>query len=327
MDRVRSTAALRGDVLAVSVQWSRWLVLGTVVLCLFARGLPAAAENVFALVLVAAGLLAGLPHGSIDHRLAARLTGWPTPVVATGYAVVAVLTWVLLVTTGPVALLPVLVLSLVHFALGELEVIRETARWRPSRAVQLTVGVAATGALLLPLARSGRQLADVAVSISPQLGVLLAAGPSRIALAAVWASAALLAVAAALRARHYSIVVDIMLVGALGALAPPLVAFAVWFGGWHALRHSARLLTLEQRSAALLERGQLQRAIGALARVAAGPTLAAVVVLAALLVVTVTAAEPTAAVGATLVVLLALTVPHMLVVLWIDHRGAIHPQP
>ena len=35
---------------------------------------------------------------------------------------------------------------------------------------------------------------------------------------------------------------------------------------------------------------------------------------------TLTAADPVAAVGGTLLVLLALTVPHMVVVLWLDRR-------
>jgi Brp/Blh family beta-carotene 15,15'-monooxygenase len=113
-------------------------------------------------------------------------------------------------------------------------------------------------------------------------------------------------------------VLDIVLVGVLGAVAPPLVAFAVWFGGWHALRHCARLLTVDPPSAALIALGHPRRAVGGLARAARWPSLAAVVVLAALVVASATAADPAAAVGTTLVVLLALTVPHMLVVLGID---------
>lgn len=99
-------------------------------------GLPEAAHDVLVFVLVAAGLLVGLPHGSVDHRLAARLAGWPTLVVAAVYAAVAALTWVLAVTLGLVALVPVIVLSLVHFALGEPEVIRAsvTTAAQPKRA-------------------------------------------------------------------------------------------------------------------------------------------------------------------------------------------------
>ncbi len=309
-------------VLATGARWSRRVVVGTIVLSIAASLLPPKGQDVFVLVLVAVGLLAGLPHGSVDHRLAAGLTGRPALVVAAGYAAVAVLTWVLLATTGLVALVPVLALSLVHFALGELEVLRATTGWQPSPAAAIAAAVAGTGALLLPLARSDGQMVAVAVSISPHLGTLLSAEPSRIALVAVWVAAAAGAAVPALRAGRPAVVVDIVLIGALGALAPPLVAFAVWFGGWHALRHCTRLLTVDGPSAALIAGGQTRRAVAALARAAAGPTLAAVLVLVGLVLVAAKATAPTDAVGTALLVLLALTVPHMLVVMAIDGRNS-----
>ena len=55
---------------------------------------------------------------------------------------------------GPLALVAVLALSVAHFGLGELEVVRATTGWRPGRAVAVAIGVAGTGALLLPLARA-----------------------------------------------------------------------------------------------------------------------------------------------------------------------------
>ena len=317
---LRTTVARPVDVVATGVRWSRRVVVGTLLLTLPAAALPSAAHDVVVLVLVAAGLLAGLPHGAVDHRVAARLTGWPTPAVTAVYAGVAALSWVLLVRLGAVVLLPVLALSLLHFALGELEVVRETTTWRPSRVAAAAFGIAGTGALILPLARAGGQLSGVAAAISPALGTLLAVPTARVGLAALWVVAALVAGTSAVRARQHGVLVDLVLVGALGLLAPPLVAFAVWFGGWHALRHSARLLTVDHPAASLVVAGRHREAVRALARAALGPSLAAVLVLAGLLAVTLTAADPVAAVGGTLVVLLALTVPHMVVVLWLDRR-------
>ncbi len=317
-----ATATLTTPAILVArvTRWSRWLVAAVVGVSVAASLLPAGAHDLFVLVLVLAGLLAGLPHGAVDHRLAADLTGRPTVVVAAGYAAVAALTWALITTAGLVALVPVLVLSLVHFALGEREVMRTTTGWRPSRPVSWAAAVAGTGALLLPLARADASMGAVATSISPHLGALVTAGPSRFALVAVWVLAASVALVPAVRDRRWGVVADIVLVGALGALAPPLVAFAVWFGGWHALRHCARLLTVDRASAALLARGQTRGAVGALVRAAAWPTLAAVAVLATAVVATVRSTDPAATVGATLLVLLALTVPHVLVVMVMDQR-------
>lgn len=317
---IRTAVARPVDVVASGVRWSRRVVVGTLLVTLLATPLPTRAHEVLVLVLVAAGLLAGMPHGAVDHRVAARLTGWPTPVVGLAYAGAAALTWVLLVEVGAVVLLPVLALSLLHFALGELEVVRETTTWRPSRVAAAAFGLAGTGALVLPLARAGAQLSGVASAVSPALGPLLAAPTSRVALAALWVVAATVAGTSAVRAGQRGVLVDLVLVGALGLLAPPLVAFAVWFGGWHALRHSARLLTVDQPAAGLVAAGRPREAVRALARAALWPSLAAVLVLAGLLALTLTAADPVAAVGGTLLVLLALTVPHMVVVLWLDRR-------
>ena len=311
----------RTSVLDTGVRWSRLLVGGAAVAGLLLAALPSAAAEAVALVLVGAGLLAGLPHGAVDHRLAAALTGLSAPLVVLAYAGTALVTWALLVLAGPLALAVVLALSVAHFGLGELEVVRATTGWRPGRVAAVAIGVAGTGALLLPLARAGDDLAAVAASLSPELGVLLGNGPVRAAIAGAWVLAAVVAVVAALRAGRPAVVVDVVLVGALGLLAPPLVAFAVWFGGWHSLRHCARLLTVDPRSAGLLAAGRPGAAVRVLARLAAWPTLAAVAALVALLAATAAAADPARAVGGTLLVLLALTVPHMLVVLGMDRRG------
>lgn len=323
----RAADAAPASAAMTAARWSQWVVVGTILLGLAATGLPTAAYDVFVLVVVCMGLLAGLPHGSIDHRLAAELTGWSRPIVTGAYAGLAVLAWVALTAGGPLVLVVVLALSLVHFGLGELESVRETTGWTPSPPIAVSLAVAGLGALLLPLARSGPQLSAVAESISPQLGELLAYAPVRVALVGVWVIAAALAGIAALRARRQMVAVDIVLVGALGMLAPPLVAFAIWFGGWHALRHCARLLKVDVRSAGLVAGGHPRRAVLALARLAAWPSVAALVVLAGLLLATLTAADTSSAVGTTLLVLLALTVPHMVVVLWLDRRpiGASPP--
>lgn len=319
----------RAAVLRAGVRWSRAVAVGAVVASAVGAALPLGPGpwGVVVAAVAGAGLLLGLPHGALDHVLAARVTGWPPLTAAAAYAAVAAVTWVLLETTGPVALAAVLALSVLHFALGELEVLRGTTDWRPGTAVAVAVGVAGTGALLLPLARAGDQLVEVAAAVSPDLGPVVADAGVRAGLAAVWGAAALVAVLAALRARQREVVLDVVLVGALGLVVPPLAAFALWFGGWHGLRHCARLLVIDRRCAAWVDAGRSGRAVRALAGRAAWPSLAATAVLVALLALTATAADPTQALGGTLVLLLALTVPHMLVVLWVDRTAWRRPEP
>lgn len=314
-------AAAAGHTLAAGARWSRYVVLAVAGLCLVATNLPAGARAILDLVLVGIGLLAGLPHGSIDHRLAVSLSGQRMSVVVLGYAGVTAGSWVLLSTAGPIALLVILLLSVAHFGLGELEIVRTVTGWRPTRVVAAAIGVAGTGALLLPLARSGEQLADVAGAVSPSLAVALGNPAVRVGLAGVWLIAAVVVGAAAVRAGHVGIASDVAIVGALGALAPPLVAFAVWFGGWHALRHYARLLTVDADCAHFLAEGEVGRGVTTLARAAMWPTLAAAAVIALLVLVAAAADDPTAAIGTSIVALLALSVPHLLIVMWLDRTS------
>jgi Brp/Blh family beta-carotene 15,15'-monooxygenase len=311
-------AAATGRTLAAGARWSRHVVLAAIGLSLVVTTVPAGTAETLDLVLVGLGLLAGLPHGSIDHRIAVSLSGQRMSVVVLVYAGVAAGSWVLLTTAGPIALLAILSLSVAHFGLGELEILRAVTGWRPSQAIATAIGVAGTGALLLPLARSGVQLADVAEAVSPSLAIPLGNPFLRAGLAGMWVLAAVVVAAAAVRAGHAGVALDVAIVGALGALAPPLVAFTVWFGGWHAVRHYARLLTVDAGCAHLLADGQVGRGVAVLARAAAWPTLAAAAVIAVLVLAAASADDPTAAIGTTIVVLLALSVPHMLIVMWLD---------
>src|SRR5690242_11530390 len=170
--------------LAVTVSWSRRLVIGVVLLAGGqAVGLPSLPSSVMLLV-AAVGFLAGIPHGGIDHLMAMRLAGGrPLWQVAAAYAGVAVAAWVLLVWAGPLALVAVVALSAVHFGLGELEVSHELTGWRPRRLIAAAVVVSGSGALILPVARSGDQFATVAAAVSPGLAQLIGAEQVRIGLA------------------------------------------------------------------------------------------------------------------------------------------------
>ncbi|WP_156690321.1 Brp/Blh family beta-carotene 15,15'-dioxygenase, partial [Mycobacterium sp. Marseille-P9652] len=306
--------------LTTPATWSRWLLLGTAL----AAGGPAVPAPV-ALAVAGLGFVGGVPHGAVDHVIAARLADRPIGLVAAVYAGVAAAAWALLQWADPLALILAVALSALHFGLGELDVVHRVAGWRPPARLALPIVVAGSGALLLPLARCGDQLRAVATTISPALASLIGRVPVQTGLVVVWLLAALVAVAGSVRSGHNAVAVDIATVGAVGMLAPPLVAFAVWFGGWHALRHGARILTVEPGCAALLTAGRTRTAVLRLVRLAAVPTLAAWATLAGLTWCTVTAPDPTVVVAEVLRLLLALTVPHALVVLWLDRVAARRP--
>ena len=313
--------------LSVAARWSRWLALGTVLVA--AGSMPWLPASTAPTTLVVAGLFfaAGVPHGAIDHLMASRLTGGRSiPLVAAAYAGLAAAAWALMTWVGPVALLLIVALSALHFGLGELEISRQLTGWRPRPILAAAIVVAGCGSLLLPLARSGEQIRTVASAVSPDVALLIGTAWMQVGLVAAWVGAAVVALTSALRSGHRTVALDIVLIGLLGALAPPLVAFAVWFGGWHALRHCARMLTVEPGCAKLVATGRRVAAVRRFAGLAAVPSIAALTVVAGLAWFTVVAPDPTTVVTEVLRLLLALTVPHMVVVLWLD-RSAARRQP
>ena len=153
---------------------------------------------------------------------------------------------------------------------------------------------------------------------------MIAGRPLEMTLTGIWLAAAVVAVIASLWSGHSGVALDIVLVGALGLFAPPLVAFAVWFGCWHAIRHCARMLTVEPDCAALVSSGHNRAAVLRLIRLAVWPSIAALTTALALGWITMTASDPAVVVAEILRLLLALTVPHMVVVWWLDRAaGAV----
>jgi hypothetical protein len=76
----------------------------------------------------------------------------------------------------------------------------------------------------------------------------------------------------------------------------------------------------------MLAAGRRREAVQRLIRVAALPTLAVLSVVAAMVYFTASAPDPAAAMAETLRLLLALTVPHMAVVLWLDRGSTPTPR-
>ncbi len=322
----RSRADVGAGVLRSAVRWSRLIALSAVLLFGVLGIVSPGGAATLGIVLAAVGLIAGVPHGALDHLLAMRLAGGRSMVMIVAlYAGLAALVWGLMHWAGTVTLVAVIALSAVHFGLGELEVSRQLTDWRPGRVTSAAVVVAGCGALVLPLARSGDQWRTVATAVSPDLAAAIGTPAVQIGLVAAWTVAAVAAAVASLRAGRGGVAVDIAVIAALGLVVPPLAAFAVWFGGWHALRHTARVLTVEPGCAAMLAEGERSGAVRRLIRLAALPTVAVLSVVAAMVWFTASAPDPAVAMAQILRILLALTVPHMVVVLWLDR--AAHSDP
>jgi Brp/Blh family beta-carotene 15,15'-monooxygenase len=274
-----------------------------------------------------AGLLAGLPHGAVDHLVPGYRLGWRLPALglfALGYAALAALAWLGFHAFPAVALAVFVLVSAWHFGSGE-TAFADLRAGVPVRRRVLPAAVVGAVVLLLPLARgtgtaAGRQLlaalvpgADGRLPGVVPLVVLVVVVPAALGLAGL-----LLLHGRRLEAGELALLIAVAL------LVPPLAAFGVYFGCWHALRHTARVLAEDPANAGDLAAGRLARPLGRFARAAALPTAA---VLAALAVLWSAAGGWRGLVVTDLPLLAALTLPHVLVVGWLDRVEGRPAQP
>jgi len=306
--------------LAVTTRRARRLSLGLVGAVAFLALVPEALTGPVAWTVLAVGLLIGLPHGAVDHLVPEWTLGRDLPrrtfaAILAAYIAVAALAFGLLLVQPVLAAGLFLVVSILHFGAGDVEFLglRDAlAPWQRASAA-LAFGLAPVA---LPIAVHAEQARPVLEGLAPELVVLTA---PNVRLAAVGVTVALVAVtiwSVTVHGRSRT-AVDLLVLCAAFVLAPPLLAFAAYFGGWHATRHIARLLALDPRNAEDLVAARVVRPLARFARSALLPTLASVVVLLGLWW---GAGGVEGLVAAHLGLLVALTMPHVAVVSWLDRR-------
>jgi Brp/Blh family beta-carotene 15,15'-monooxygenase len=130
---------------------------------------------------------------------------------------------------------------------------------------------------------------------------------------------AILAIGVMVFDKRYREALDLTVLLLLAHLAPPLIAFAVYFGCWHAMRHTARLTLSLPRCVENIAQGMLRKAFSN-AVIPGLPALVGTFVVAGILALS----------GRdftdeffwmALVVVWALTVPHMAVTAKLDRAA------
>ncbi|MCA1718372.1 MAG: Brp/Blh family beta-carotene 15,15'-dioxygenase [Actinobacteria bacterium] len=330
------------------VLWPSWLFVAALVL-LFAAGLtvPPWAEYLpFALSLVAFGL----PHGAVDHlavpRLLGRKAGTTGPVLAVGllYLVLGGL-YLALWFAAPVAAFALFIaLTWFHWGGGDLHALAAFASDRgeyPAGRTRRALTLLVRGGLpmLVPLLAFPETYRTVVGSIV-DLFVPGSAGvlswifdPSfRLFAGVVFALLAVGVLASGYGSAKKSgsrrvWLVDVAETAVLAlyfALVPPVLAVGLYFCLWHAPRHVARLVLLDGKSAGALEAGRVALALVRFARDAAPLTVAALVLLLGLyLAVPEADAAPASLLALYLVLVSVLTLPHVVVVSFMDFRQGL----
>lgn len=195
--------------------------------------------------LAVVALAIGIPHGALDHLVtmpkAQPLKMSAFVIVYVGVAALAVIVILSFDTIGFIA---VLFMSVVHFGIGDAAFLNEIDRREDSKkrlSRLLFIPAAGFTPVFIPLVNSASTQA--LGSVNPDL-INWHRGLNQEILFMVCALAAISIIALVLGARLRE-AIDLSLLLLLALLTPPLIAFATYFGCWHAMRHTARLtLTL-----------------------------------------------------------------------------------
>ena len=266
-------------------------------------------------------LIIGIPHGALDHLVTlpkdkpAKMALFVIIYVLIAVAAVwAILRWNVL------GFQLVVIMSAAHFGIGDAAFIAESERLNNGVSKSLTDRlIYALPAGLLPVfVPLTSDLTNSALAeVNPQLINWAGSNSNLIHLLVLLIAASSLFIL--VLKRDDKSAMDLALLAALSILTPPLVAFAIYFGLWHALRHTARLTLNLNKSEIAYQNNEPKRAF--INAVLPGiPALIGTFILAAILA----AANPdnSRLLWSILVVIWALTVPHMMVTAKLD-KGAL----
>lgn len=270
-------------------------------------------------VVAAVGIVVGVPHGAMDHLVPGLLSQrWQAPthlaLVAAAYATTAAAAGLAALRVPDLAFATFLVVSAIHFGWAETTYAAERSGHSVPRLRDGWLDAVAHGAIVAVVPLWSAEGRSAMRPLLPHLVDWVGTVPTP------WATGAVVLACAVstlhlVAARRILEAAELVAVLTLFLAVPVFAAFGVYFGCWHALRHTARLMD------ALAPGQPIRLQANAFARAAALPTAAALLVLGVLF-----ACRSNAGVVMTGVsVLLALTFPHVVVVAILDHHRRIAP--
>ena len=292
---------------------SRGAAIGTILLFSILHLFRVSPSISFQLIIALIALMLGIPHGAIDHLI--TLPKNPRARFYTFifiYVLIAIAAGYGIAHWNRLGFQLVVLMSSLHFGFGDAAYSNEWEDAKGSRRnpfVIVFIYALPAGFLpvILPLtdARALSTLDRINPAIAHWCGSLTSI------LRNATLTITVLCLIALLLARRLQLALDLVLLAALSLVAPPLITFAVYFGCWHAVRHTARLVPKLPKAMAQLNQSSPIAAI----RAAIIPGLYAVVGtlgFASLLIFFDAKNFSYGLLWTTLVIVWSLTVPHML---------------
>ena len=270
-------------------------------------------------VIAVVALAIGIPHGALDHLVTLpKAQPKKMALFIVIYVAVAIVAVIGILKFNIVGFILVLFMSAVHFGIGDGAFINEIdKRQDSSQKLNRWFYIPAAGftPVFIPLVNSASTQA--LASVNPALINWHKGFDSEILF--IVSSFTAVAIVVMGFTKRYREALDLTLLLLLAHLAPPLIAFAVYFGCWHAMRHTARLTLSLPKSIENLTQGMLRKAFSQ-AVIPGLPALIGTFVVAGLL--TLSGQDFTDEFfWMALVVVWALTVPHMAVTAKLDRAA------
>jgi Brp/Blh family beta-carotene 15,15'-monooxygenase len=223
---------------------SRITVIGAIIsfgiLDLFSLNISISIQITVAVI----ALLVGIPHGAIDHLITIpRESRNRFVIFILFYILLAIAAGFVISIWNLVGFQLIVVISALHFGFGDAAYKDE---WNESRGIakdsllKLCAYALPAGFLpvILPLT-DPRALAALN-RINPEIAEW--SGSLNQSLRNITLALALVGLLFLLLIKNFQSSIDLLLLITLSLLVPPLIAFALYFGCWHAVRHTARLV-------------------------------------------------------------------------------------
>jgi Brp/Blh family beta-carotene 15,15'-monooxygenase len=211
-------------------------------------------------IIAVVALAIGIPHGALDHLVTLpKAEPKKMALFIAVYVAVAIVAVIGILNFNIVGFIVVLFMSAIHFGIGDAAFINEIdKRAGGSKKLNRWFYIPAAGftPVFIPLVNSAST--DALASVNPALINWHQGLNSQILI--IITVFAILAIGVMVFDKRYREALDLIVLLLLAHLAPPLIAFAVYFGCWHAMRHTARLTLSLPRSIENLTQGMLRKA-------------------------------------------------------------------
>jgi len=195
-------------------------------------------------VLAVIALAIGIPHGAIDHLITIPRDSTRRFIAFIAiYTLIAIVAALAIAQWNLIGFQLVVLMSALHFGFGDSAYANETraaAEKNGYSSFVLASYAIPAGFLPVVLPLTDKRTLDVLQELNPTL--INWAGSITELLRNSTLVVAVFSILLLITTRNNSLAIDLILLLALSLLAPPLVAFAVYFGFWHAIRHTARLV-------------------------------------------------------------------------------------